>query len=153
MDIFQQDIQDLCKAFNKCNVRYILVGGFAVNYHGYPRSTGDLDLWIDPTKDNKEKLLLALDNQKYDIEELKDISLIGAAPIDIPISNFKIELIPFLSTKLSFDEAFRMAVSGNIENIPIKVIHLKHLIQLKSNTNRQKDALDVEELKKRNDLE
>lgn len=153
MDIFQKDIQDLCKAFNEFKVRYLLVGGFAVNFHGYSRSTGDLDLWIDPTDENKQKLLLALENQNFDIEELRNISLVNASPIDIPISNFKIELIPFLSTKLPFEEAYKMAISGNIESIPIKVIHLNHLIQLKSNTNRLKDALDVEELKKRNNLE
>ena len=128
MDIFQQEIQDLCKSFNKFNVRYVLVGGFAVNYHGYPRSTADLDLWIDPSEENKQNLLLALNDQNYSTEELRNISLVGAAPIDIPISNFKIELIPFLSTKLTFDEAYQMAVSGNIDNIPIKVVHLNHLI-------------------------
>ena len=152
MDIFQREIQELCVAFNKNGVRYLLVGGFAVNYHGYPRSTGDLDLWIDPSEDNKQKLLLALEELNFDTEEIRDLTLKNAAPIDIPISNFKIELIPFLSTKLSFDNAYDLAVEGNIDGVDIKVIHLNHLIQLKSNTNRLKDALDVEELKIRNNL-
>ena len=153
MDIFQQEIQELCEAFNKFEVRYILVGGFAVNYHGYSRSTGDLDLWIDPSEDNKTKLLSALDKLEFDIHELKKTSLKGAAPIDIPITNFKIELIPFLSTTLHFDEAYASAATGNIDGIDIKVIHLNHLIQLKSNTDRLQDALDVEELKRRNKME
>ena len=153
MDIFREEIQDICKAFNTFNVRYLLVGGFAVNYHGYPRSTGDLDLWIDPSEENKSKLILALEDQNFNIQELKELSLEKAAPIDIPIYNFKIELIPFLSTSLAFNEAYEKAVKGHIDDIEIKVIHLNHLIQLKSNTNRLKDMLDVEELKKRNNIE
>jgi len=152
MDIFQREIQELCQTFNTYQVRYLLVGGFAVNYHGYPRSTGDLDLWIDPSEDNKQKLLSALEAQHFDVDELRSISLEKAAPIDIPISNFKIELIPFLSTKLDFNDAYNSAIEGNIEDVKIKVIHLNHLIQLKTNTNRVKDALDVEELKLRNNI-
>ena len=71
MDIFQKEIQELCDAFNKNDVRYLLVGGFAVNYHGYSRATGDLDLWIDDSESNKQKLLSALDKLGYETNELK----------------------------------------------------------------------------------
>ena len=152
MDIFQKEIQEICQAFNIHSVRYLLIGGFAVNYHGYPRSTGDLDLWIDDKDDNKKKLIDALETLNYDISEFKSVDLKGAPPIDIPLQNFKIELIPFLSTSLSFDDAFNAAIEGNMNGIPIKVIHLNHLIQSKSNSNRLRDTLDVEELKKRNNL-
>jgi len=152
MNIFQKEIRDICQSFNKHHVRYLLVGGFAVNYHGYPRSTGDLDLWIDPGDDNKRNLIDALQSLNYDTEELKQLDLVGAPPIDIPLQNFKIELIPFLSSSLSFDDAFNAAIGGYMDGVLIKVIHLHHLIQLKSNSNRLQDALDVEELKKRNKL-
>ena len=151
MSTFREELLDLVKSFNAHEVRYLLVGGFAVNFYGYPRSTGDIDLWIDPSESNKKRLLQALSSLNYDIDQLKSIKLEGAAPIDIPLQDFKIELIPFISTKLSFNNAFEHSIVGDLDGISIRIVDLKHLIQLKSDSSRMKDALDVQELKKRNE--
>jgi len=58
-DIFNEDFQDFLKALLKANVDFILVGGYAVILHGYSRTTGDMDVWVDRTQTNYKKLTLA----------------------------------------------------------------------------------------------
>ena len=58
-NIFNKDFQDFIKALNECNVEYILVGGYAVILHGYSRTTGDMDIWVNRNENNYDKLGLA----------------------------------------------------------------------------------------------
>ncbi len=58
-NILNEDFVDLLITFNRNKVDYILVGGYAVIYHGYNRTTGDLDLWVNPTSRNYRKMLQA----------------------------------------------------------------------------------------------
>ena len=58
-NILNEDFVDLLITFNRNKVDYILVGGYAVIYHGYNRTTGDLDLWVNPTSRNYKKMLQA----------------------------------------------------------------------------------------------
>jgi hypothetical protein len=55
-NIFNEDFRDFIKCFNKSSVRYILVGGYSVVLHGYSRSTGDMDIWVDRTADNYRRI-------------------------------------------------------------------------------------------------
>ncbi|WP_084119954.1 hypothetical protein [Aquiflexum balticum] len=57
--ILNKDFREFIQSFEKNNVEYILVGGFAVILHGYPRTTGDIDLWVNRTKDNYKKIEFA----------------------------------------------------------------------------------------------
>jgi len=59
MDIFNPDFRDFLLSLSKVDVEYILVGGYAVILRGYSRSTGDMDIWVNKTEDNFEKLQLA----------------------------------------------------------------------------------------------
>ena len=58
-NILNEDFTDFIQTLNACNVEYILVGGYAVIYHGYNRTTGDLDIWVNPTSANYRKLSIA----------------------------------------------------------------------------------------------
>lgn len=58
-NIFNRDFQDFIQALNQASVRYVLVGGYAVILHGYNRTTGDLDIWVDRTESNFQKLSIA----------------------------------------------------------------------------------------------
>jgi hypothetical protein len=77
MNIFDAYIFTLLSSFNKYNVEYIIVGGYAVNFHGYNRTTGDIDLLLRPTNRNKIKILEAL---KY--IEVKEDTLEGLNSMD-----------------------------------------------------------------------
>ena len=59
IDIFNPDFRDLIRSLNKCDVEYLLVGGYAVILHGYVRSTSDMDIWINRTEENYHKLMKA----------------------------------------------------------------------------------------------
>ena len=59
-NLFNEDFQDFIMELNNNSVRYILVGGYAVILHGYIRSTADMDIWVDKTKENYQKLKKAL---------------------------------------------------------------------------------------------
>ena len=60
MNIFNEDFCDFIQSLNKFNVEYILVGGYAVIIRGYSRSTGDMDIWVNKTDENYQKLLSAI---------------------------------------------------------------------------------------------
>lgn len=60
-NIFNHDFKDFLSALNNQEVRYILVGGFSVILHGYPRTTGDMDIWVERTTENYQKLKKAFD--------------------------------------------------------------------------------------------
>ena len=68
---FPTEFSELLKLLNQQEVRYLVVGGYAVTYHGYPRTTGDLDIWIEQTDENARRLVEALRGFGFDLPELK----------------------------------------------------------------------------------
>lgn len=59
--MFSQDFKEFLKLLNENSVEYLIVGGYAVGFHGFPRYTGDIDIWVNATADNAEKVLKSLD--------------------------------------------------------------------------------------------
>ncbi len=151
MYLFDEEIQRFISLLNNRKVKYLLVGGFAVNYHGYIRTTGDLDLWWNPTHENFERLLLAINDFGFDctdIERLKKYDSVKSL-IRLPLSdNFDIELLSIIDGKFSFDEAYHSAEDSFIKDLPIKVIDYIHLVQNKLGAHRPKDLHDIAELDK-----
>jgi hypothetical protein len=70
MDLFYKPHKDILQKMLFFNVEFIMIGGYAVNYQGFSRPTGDLELWIKPTNDNKEKLLEMLKVNKFNKESI-----------------------------------------------------------------------------------
>lgn len=109
-DLFNQDFRDFLKALNEQNAEYILVGGMAVILHGYVRTTGDMDVWVNRTKENYKKIVKAFDNfgmPLFDMTESNflsdsyDVWSFGVSPV-------KIELMTAVKG-LDFEEAFKIA--------------------------------------------
>ncbi|MBK8514878.1 MAG: hypothetical protein IPL55_00900 [Saprospiraceae bacterium] len=74
MNIFLPDHTEILKAFNDHEVEYILIGGYAVIFHGYDRTTGDMDIWLKPDNENKLKIIVALGEVGYDDESLDELN-------------------------------------------------------------------------------
>ena len=134
----------------KAGVEFILVGGYAVIYHGYGRTTGDMDIWLKPENENKKKLISALASYgilQEDLEELqkRDFTQTLAFHIDEPPK--RIDFLTSLSG-LTYDEADKIKVFFSIEEHLIPVLHLNHLLTNKLSSGRAKDKADVEELQK-----
>lgn len=148
-DLFNQDFQDFIEALNKASVEYILVGGYAVILHGYIRSTADMDVWVNKTSENYQKLKLAFHHfgaPIFSAEEFLgnqfDVWGIGIEPNRIEVlNNIK---------GVNFSDAYLLCKTYNQNNIEVKYIHLNHLLQAKEAAGRYKDKADIEELKKRN---
>ena len=148
---FAENFEEIVSAFQKCNVDFILCGGFAVNLHGYNRNTSDLDLWINPIIENKEKVFNALLLLKFSKEQASNIDdidftkpfafKIGYDPIDIDVFNY--------ITGVKYADAGREKVEFIYsDTLKVYYISLKDLILNKMLAGRPKDKLDVEELQR-----
>jgi predicted nucleotidyltransferase len=149
-NIFNDDFRDFINELNTARVRYILVGGFAVILNGYSRSTGDMDIWVDRTFENYEKIKLAFLNfgmPVFDMTEdnflkhpIWDVFTFGVPPSAIDI---------MLKVKgLVFDECYENAVDFEDDGLFIKTLYLDQLIAAKTAAARRKDLDDIENLRR-----
>lgn len=151
INIFLPEHIEILKALNTYEVQYLLIGGYAVIFHGYDRTTGDMDIWLKPDNDNKLKLMNAFQSLGYEKDSLMDLSgsnfndtvmfFLGDEPFKVDFTN-KIALI-------SFDEAYQNKIMQEMEDdFSIPVININELVLSKINTGRLKDQADIEELQK-----
>lgn len=148
-DIFNQDFQEFLQALNDKNVEYLLVGGYATIIHGYNRTTGDLDLWVNQTEENYDKLVMAYRQFKMPVFDMTKTRFLNDPDVDVftfgrpPVS---IDIITKLKG-LNFNEAYANAEMREIgNNLIVKVIRLNDLITAKKASNRPKDQDDIEHL-------
>ena len=149
MDIFDEEILKFWKALQDNNVQYIMVGGYATNLHGYQRFTGDLDIWLKDTLENRQLLRTAFkDCEMGDypmIEYMQfipgwtDFHLNNGLRLDILIAMKGLE-------GYTFDECLEMASVADIENVHVPFLHINQLIENKKIVNRPKDQIDVQAL-------
>jgi len=146
VDIFDEEILKFWKALEEFNVKYILVGGYAINLHGYQRFTGDLDIWLKDDLENRKalrKAFLKCDMGNYPMIDYMqfipgwtDFHLNNGLRLDILIDMKGLE-------GYTFDECLEMASVANIEETNIPFLHINQLIQNKKVVNRPKDQIDV----------
>lgn len=147
--ILAKDFEDFVKLLNKFEAEYMVVGGYAMAFHGKPRYTGDLDIWINISESNAEKLvqvvegfgLASLGFQKEDFLQPGYISQIGYPPLRIDILN-SVDGITFND---AFQNMQKIIIEGDLE---ISYIGLNDLIQNKVASGRKQDIQDVKEIKK-----
>lgn len=153
MDLYNEEFLRLIKSFEKHQVKYLIVGGFAVNKYGYNRTTGDVDFYLKDSINNRRNLINALDELQYGrFEELMTTQII-AGYCEIMMDNGTyadlMTQIPGLD-KENFDAQFDQAQKEIVENTSVRFLHYNHLIQNKKATGRSKDLLDIEELERIN---
>jgi hypothetical protein len=147
-------ILNIWKSFQKHNVKYITIGGFAVNIYGYNRNTGDLDILIEDSIENRKNLRKAfVDIGIGDFESIETMQFIPGwtdFTLDYGLRLDVMTSIKGLEDK-SFDSLLSDATIVMIGDIPVNFIDYKNLVIAKKATNRLKDQLDLEELGKLND--
>ncbi|MES2512685.1 MAG: nucleotidyl transferase AbiEii/AbiGii toxin family protein [Bacteroidota bacterium] len=152
MDLFEDEIILFFRHLAEQEVSFILVGGLAVNYHGFNRSTGDIDIWINDNSDNRKKFIAALKN--YGIEGAEvytDLPFIAGYSELMLDNGMRIDLMSELQffKKENYDDCYKLANEFNFtEEIKIKVLHINTLISEKEQSKRPKDIIDAEALKK-----
>lgn len=143
----------LLETFQQFNLRYLIVGGFAVNRYGYNRTTGDLDIYLKDTRENRQNLIYALDKMGYGrYDMLLDVPIIAGYCEVMMDDGMYADLmtdIPGLDRN-NFDEYFQKATVDEINGVKARFLHYNHLLENKRATNRPKDQLDVLELERVN---
>jgi Nucleotidyltransferase of unknown function (DUF6036) len=144
--MLNEDYRDMLHALSDENVRFILVGAYALAAHGYPRATMDTDIWVVPTPENADAVLRALRRSGASLHNLtkedlwKDgtIFQIGVAPRPIDIITG--------ASGLQFEPTYRDSIPVNIEGIEVRIPSIDHLILNKKASGRTKDLADAEAL-------
>ncbi len=142
----QPDFRDLLVLFNAKRVKYIVVGGYALAFHGAPRFTGALDLFVQPDPRNARRILAALDDFGFgsiglsvsDFEKSDNVVQLGVPPV-------RIDIITSL-TGVSWEEAFSGKVKGTYGDVSVYYIGREQLIANKRAIGRRKDLADLEAL-------
>ncbi len=151
MDILDDEILSLWKAFHNRSFRYIMVGDFATNLNGFSRTTADLDIWILDTIENRKILRQCLnDIEAGDYPFLESSELVpGWTSIKLA-SGFELDIMTYIAgfKQERFQEIEELSPIAIIEEIPIKFIHINQLIEAKKASGRPRDLIDVEELEK-----
>lgn len=146
MNIHDDDVIRLWETLNAHGVRYIVVGGFAVNLHSFYRTTADIDLYIEDTPQNRSHLANALGSLGITSKELIQRMQFVPGWTTLELSNgFPIDIMTSLKglEHLTFDQCLTEASNAEIEGVTIHFLHINHLITAKKATNRPKDQIDV----------
>ncbi len=147
-NIFQTDFRDFLTALNDQEVRYILVGGFSVILHGYARTTGDMDIWVERSTENYLKLKKAFLQFGMPVFDMTaenflshpnwDVFTFGTPPVAIDI---------MVKVKgLDFETCYQRSVWFEDADLVIRTIHKNDLLKAKEAAGRSKDLDDLENL-------
>lgn len=141
------DFKEFLRLLNSAQVEYLLIGGYAVGYYGYPRATADIDIWIAINPRNADKVAGA-------IREFFGSDVEGATPdlflqknkiARMGVPPFRIEILTTISG-VTFDDCYAERVIDNLDGVQVNLISLKRLKTNKKASGRLKDLSDLEHL-------
>ena len=142
----QQDFKELLELFNANKVKYLIVGGYALAFHGAPRYTGDIDIFVKSDSENASSILTALHDFGFgsvglteDDFKLPDkVVQLGQPPV-------RIDIVTSISG-VTWEEAFNECDKGKYGDVPVNYIGRKHYIINTKASGRKKDLADLEAL-------
>jgi hypothetical protein len=148
----QKDFKELLELFNGHKVEYMIVGAYALAYHGAPRFTGDIDIFVQPSPENAQKILSALANFGFgslnlaieDFYNPDSVVQLGVPPV-------RIDIITSI-TGVTWEEADKGKSQGLYGNVPVNFLGREQFITNKRATGRKKDLADLESLGEVSDL-
>jgi hypothetical protein len=140
------DLRAFIESLNSANVKYVIVGGYAVSFHGHPRFTGDIDFFVAHTRENAEAIVSAIENfgfgslglKPHDFTESDSIVQLGYPPN-------RIDLITGIDG-VTFDEAWASRIVADLEGLPVCFLSKDLLLRNKRAVDRPKDRGDVDML-------
>ena len=137
-----EDLVELCKELNRRQVRYLVLGGFAIRNAGYPRETGDVDIMIDTSPENEAQAYAALEIlPDQAVKELKPGEVSQYVVVRV-CDEITVDLMASASG-IRYEEASKEIVTRVINDVPIPFASPKLLWRMKVNTHREKDAPDL----------
>lgn len=141
-----QDFKEFLKLLNAHRVEYLMIGGYAVGYYGYPRATADMDIWVAVNPANADKIVTVLKEFGFDLPDLSaELFLKEWQIIRMGVPPVRIELSTSVSG-VNFSECYANKVIDTVDGVQINLISLEHLKQNKKSAARHKDLADLENL-------
>ena len=147
-NIFNEDFRDFINCFNVYNVKYILVGGYSVILHGYSRTTGDMDIWVERTSENYKNIKTAFLHFGMPVFDMTEDAFLNNTDLDVftfgkPPSSIDI----MVAVKgLNFADCYQNAVYFEEDGLNVRTIYINDLISAKKASGRSKDLDDLENL-------
>ena len=142
----EEDLREFVELLNALKVRYMVVGAFAVAYHGYPRYTGDIDLFIDRSAENAKQIVSAIEQFGFgDLGLSAEDFLQEDQVIQLGVAPNRIDLLTFLSG-VSFQDAWATREQAEIDGLSVPMISKEMLKRNKAASGRSKDLADLEHL-------
>jgi hypothetical protein len=145
--VLNQDFKEFIRSLNEHNVRYLIIGGYAVAFHGHPRYTKDLDVWIELAPKNAANILKALAQFGFGSLGLTEADFLESDQIiQLGYPPSRIDILTTLAG-VDFENCYASRVITTIDNIPMNFIDLENLKKNKKATGRLQDLADLENLK------
>ena len=147
MDVFNEELLAFWTILNKNQVRYITVGGVAAILHGHDRLTGDMDIWIDDTIENRRALRVAFKEAGMgDFFMMEQLQIVPGWTYFYLNNGLRLDLMINVKglEEFGFDECLQQASVAEIHGIQVPVLNLNHLLLAKKAANRPKDQLDID---------
>jgi hypothetical protein len=144
--MLNEDYKDMLRVLSAEKVKYLLVGAYAMAVHGYPRSTLDIDFWVQQSPKNADAVMRALHRFGAPLQDLtpEDLQRDGTV-FQVGIAPRRIDIITE-ATGLEFEEAYERSQPITIEGIEVRIPSIADLIRNKRATGRTKDLADAEAL-------
>lgn len=140
------DFKEFLRLLKENEVEYLLIGGYAIGYHGYPRATNDLDIWVAIHPKNAQKIVAALQQFGFRTPDLTDeLFLQKKSVVRMGVPPMRIEILTTISG-VTFEECFQARIETILDGVEVNLISLSHLKQNKKASGRYKDLDDLEHL-------
>jgi predicted nucleotidyltransferase len=140
------DFKEFLKLLNDHKVEYLLIGGYAVSYYGYPRATADMDIWVAMNPVNADKIVAALKEFGFNPPDLStDLFLKEKQIIRMGVPPVRIELATTISG-INFGDCFAKRLVTELDGVKTNLISLAHLKINKKASARHHDLADLENL-------
>lgn len=144
--LLPEDFREFLKLCNRKKLKYLLIGGYAVNAYGYHRSTADMDIWIELSEKNARRMVQVLIEFGFEVPELSaDLFLELGKMIRMGVPPMRLEIHNEISG-VSFAACYRNRIRKRIDGINVDLISLDDLKTNKKASARLKDLNDVENL-------
>jgi hypothetical protein len=144
--VLNSDYKDMLQVLLDHEVKFLLVGAYAMAAHGYPRATGDIDIWVEPSPDNSQRVYQALAAFGAPLRELDETTFVKLGIVfQIGVSPRRIDIMSAVSG-VGFEEAYQHRQMVEIEGLSVPILSYDDLIKNKRATGRDKDRLDAKRL-------
>jgi len=141
----QADLKEFLRLLGSNRVEYLLIGGYAVGYYGYPRPTGDLDVWIAINLQNAERIVTAL--SEFGFSASPELFLQENSVVRMGVRPFQVEVLTTIDG-VNFSDCYDKRNTVEIDGVDVTLIDLQHLLLNKRASGRLKDLNDLENLPK-----